>query len=133
MPDRPFALGKECLRAGAADQYPAYIRGIYSRVHTQTHTNTNKHTTRPDKVRCGLTRGGALLIRGGRLVPTVPQLPSRWVGMRARVQGKGMTAHLAVSSSEETPRGPSYHQEGFARGGAGGGTQGVRERGASLL
>ena len=33
----------------------AYIRGTYSRVHTQTHTNTNKHTTWPDKVRCGLT------------------------------------------------------------------------------
>ena len=32
-----------------------HIRGTYSRVHTQTHTNTNKHTTWPDKVRCGLT------------------------------------------------------------------------------
>ena len=30
-------------------------RGTYSRVHTQTHTNTNKRTARPDKVRCGLT------------------------------------------------------------------------------
>ena len=33
----------------------AYTRGTYSRVHTQTHTNTNKRTARPDKVRCGLT------------------------------------------------------------------------------
>ena len=33
----------------------AYTRGTYSRVHTQTHTNTNKRAARPDKVRCGLT------------------------------------------------------------------------------
>ena len=29
----------------------AYIRGTNSRVHTQTHTNKNKHTTWPEKVR----------------------------------------------------------------------------------
>ena len=27
----------------------------YTQGHTQTQTNTNKHTARPDKVRCGLT------------------------------------------------------------------------------
>ena len=45
----------EGCRHGTHTNGTAYIRGTYSRVHTQTHTNTNKHTTWPDKVRCGLT------------------------------------------------------------------------------
>ena len=40
----------EGCRHGTHTNGTAYIRGTYSRVHTQTHTNTNKHTTRPDKV-----------------------------------------------------------------------------------
>ena len=52
------ALGYIYLRAGGVPTRhthtngTAYTRGTYSRVHTQTHTNTNKHTARPDKVRC---------------------------------------------------------------------------------
>ena len=50
-----FINAPEGCRHGTHTNGTAYIRGTYSRVHTQTHTNTNKHTTRPDKVRCGLT------------------------------------------------------------------------------
>jgi len=43
-------------------------------IHTQTHTNTNTHTTwpdnRPTKYGADSRRGGALLIREGRLAPT---------------------------------------------------------------
>jgi hypothetical protein len=45
----------EGCRHGTHTNGTANIRGTYSRVHTQTHTNTNKHPTWPDKVRCGLT------------------------------------------------------------------------------
>jgi hypothetical protein len=45
----------EGCRHGTHTNETAYIRGTYSRVHTHTNTNTNKHTTWPDKVRCGLT------------------------------------------------------------------------------
>jgi hypothetical protein len=55
----------EGCRHGTHTNGTAYIRGTYSRVHTQTHTNTNKHTTWPDKLRgADSRRGGALLIRG---------------------------------------------------------------------
>jgi hypothetical protein len=65
----------EGCRHGTHTNGTAYIRGTYSRVHTQTHTNTNKHTTWPDKKYGADSRhGGALLIRGGCLAPTPSKL-----------------------------------------------------------
>ena len=49
VPSRTLDEAESCYepprKLEGAPHETAYIRGTYSRVHTQTHTNTNKHTT----------------------------------------------------------------------------------------
>ena len=51
--------------------YEAPTREYYTHKHTQTQTNTQRG---PTKYGADLRRGGALLIRGGRLAPTPSKL-----------------------------------------------------------
>jgi hypothetical protein len=80
-----FIYAPEGCRHGTHTNGTAYIRGTYSRVHTQTHTNTNKQLllpqgckqrlsgtleesgfkkeTRHESVSCAIVRADALTIR----------------------------------------------------------------------
>ena len=58
-------------RHGTLTNGTAYIRGTYRREYTNKHTQTHTNTQRgPTKYGADSRRGGALLIRGGRLAPS---------------------------------------------------------------
>jgi len=81
-----------CRRRGVPTRHThkwdgLHTRHLLERVHTQTHTSTNKHTTRPDKVRCDSSRHHA----------HTHLRCAQWVKPNASVHTQYYNAHLANS------------------------------------